>query len=1073
MQFKEVLVHNIASLKGTHSLKFSPEHFHDNLFAITGPTGSGKSTILAAISLALYGSHYKDKLSTIELITLGETGGRAEVEFFYQGDLYKSIWEGTVLKSNGEPLAKPKIMRTLLKKQGDTYEALNQKIEDILKLSFEQFCKTVILNQGEFNRFITSDFKQRKEILERLADNNKLELLNLRLNEEIKETRNLIENKQNWVAGRQHLTNEDVEALTQKTVNLKNELATYQGEFKELNANNQRFQEIFNNFKIRTENIQRKQTLQEQLNAKNTELNEVKLKFISEQKSYEGAVSDFHKEEPQLRLAEETLVKKQHLAENLAKTTQQKNHKQSLLKTLINEEIVLLDQIELNLKKKKHLSEQIKFKVLTPEEKKLLENLTNLLTEYQQQVSLLKKELELNESELLKKNQAELTLNQELNEISSDLTKLNPTQKSSLTLAEEADQLGQSLFKMEAANAHVTGQMKYFPELSREMISKDSLSKSLAEEKVKIDLKNQKLQFYDLAMSISHCHEESVKTGHCVVCGQNLKTTTLSPQVKEAIQGDLKNESSMLEQLRHQLILKTAAAEKISQILQETNLFTQKDFDNKLAQLKSEKDQLVKLIEEARAFEKSKDLLQERFKILQKNQTEFTQQKKLHSDTMTQLKNQSAQLANLKIEKIKSIEGILREPFQETNLAELIHDLKISAEIDHLTQTGLMQDEQLRNLNQRKINEQLVIKNLETEGQNLHTEIERMDLTIKQLVGDLGYKDPKSLIAEKKSHIEQLLASKNKTQTQHHQAELGVKEFDSRLKMAQEQIDALSNLIMGLFHQFTAESKTLLKREIKLWAINSRYQDFLQGILHNLDFAKAMDTINLETLSLILTQNNETLTILTESIKKIEKEVIEGEATLKTVADQQEQILATTKLIEEKTKVLFRLKNLYDVIGKDDFRNFILSLIEKQLLILANNELKNLCNDRYELVQATRKATGGPEFYVIDKLSGGGRRNIATLSGGETFLISLAMALGLAEMTRGQAEINSFFIDEGFGTLDQDAIGEVLEVLEKMQSTGKQIGVISHIKTLTDRISVNIKLIKNGQGHSNLQIIHN
>jgi exonuclease SbcC len=88
-------------------------------------------------------------------------------------------------------------------------------------------------------------------------------------------------------------------------------------------------------------------------------------------------------------------------------------------------------------------------------------------------------------------------------------------------------------------------------------------------------------------------------------------------------------------------------------------------------------------------------------------------------------------------------------------------------------------------------------------------------------------------------------------------------------------------------------------------------------------------------------------------------------------------------------------------------------------------------------------------------------------------MVSLAMALALAEMTRGQAEIDSLFIDEGFGTLDQDSLEDVLDMLNQIQNRGLMVGVISHIKALTNAIPVNLVLTKKQDGTSSIGIVAN
>lgn len=88
-------------------------------------------------------------------------------------------------------------------------------------------------------------------------------------------------------------------------------------------------------------------------------------------------------------------------------------------------------------------------------------------------------------------------------------------------------------------------------------------------------------------------------------------------------------------------------------------------------------------------------------------------------------------------------------------------------------------------------------------------------------------------------------------------------------------------------------------------------------------------------------------------------------------------------------------------------------------------------------------------------------------------MVSLAMALGLAEMTRGQAEIDSLFIDEGFGTLDQESLEDVLDMLAQIQTRGLMVGVISHIKTLTNALPVNLVLNKRQDGTSTIKVQFN
>lgn len=176
------------------------------------------------------------------------------------------------------------------------------------------------------------------------------------------------------------------------------------------------------------------------------------------------------------------------------------------------------------------------------------------------------------------------------------------------------------------------------------------------------------------------------------------------------------------------------------------------------------------------------------------------------------------------------------------------------------------------------------------------------------------------------------------------------------------------------------------------------------------------------------------------------------------------------KLIEaEKKGKQWVLLNQYigDATGSK-FNQFAQDLTLSQLIVLANRRLAGL-NDRYLLDKATEKEDDS--LMVVDQHMGNERRSVKTLSGGETFLMSLSLALALSDLASRNVEINSLFIDEGFGTLDPEVLDQTLDTLEKLQSEGnKTIGIISHVEALKERINTQIKLVRNGQGFSALEV---
>ena len=111
------------------------------------------------------------------------------------------------------------------------------------------------------------------------------------------------------------------------------------------------------------------------------------------------------------------------------------------------------------------------------------------------------------------------------------------------------------------------------------------------------------------------------------------------------------------------------------------------------------------------------------------------------------------------------------------------------------------------------------------------------------------------------------------------------------------------------------------------------------------------------------------------------------------------------------------------------------------------------------------------DLLIVDEYQGGSTRTINSLSGGESFLVSLALALGLSELASRRTQIDTLFIDEGFGTLDPDTLDVALSALEMLQGTGKTIGIISHVEALKERVTTQINVRKGAGGVSSLQIV--
>ena len=161
---------------------------------------------------------------------------------------------------------------------------------------------------------------------------------------------------------------------------------------------------------------------------------------------------------------------------------------------------------------------------------------------------------------------------------------------------------------------------------------------------------------------------------------------------------------------------------------------------------------------------------------------------------------------------------------------------------------------------------------------------------------------------------------------------------------------------------------------------------------------------------------------------------------------------------------------LNQLIGQSDgqkFRNFAQDLTLRIVLEFANERLREL-RPRYQLVPVEDQRL---EMQVVDRDMGDELRSLASLSGGESFLVSLALALGLAESTGRQGAVESLFIDEGFGTLDSETLEMAVATLDALQASGRTIGIISHVDGLADRLGVQICVRPHGGGRSRVEIV--
>ena len=209
---------------------------------------------------------------------------------------------------------------------------------------------------------------------------------------------------------------------------------------------------------------------------------------------------------------------------------------------------------------------------------------------------------------------------------------------------------------------------------------------------------------------------------------------------------------------------------------------------------------------------------------------------------------------------------------------------------------------------------------------------------------------------------------------------------------------------------------------------------------------------------------------LEETISKLDQDL--GRINEKLSADKKYRVqhVSLAQQIELQQKDCERWNRLSELIGSDNgkkFSRFAQGLTLARLTELANRHLLKL-SDRYRIIKSAEKDL---ELMIIDGYQADVVRPMSTLSGGESFLVSLALALGLSDLASRKVQINSLFIDEGFGTLDAETLDTAISALENLQANGKTIGIISHVEALKERIGTQIQLSKQPGGSSLIRIV--
>lgn len=386
-------------------------------------------------------------------------------------------------------------------------------------------------------------------------------------------------------------------------------------------------------------------------------------------------------------------------------------------------------------------------------------------------------------------------------------------------------------------------------------------------------------------------------------------------------------------------------------------------------------------------------------------------------------------------------------------------------------------------LDSRIAQQQEYKQSLEQEAEELINYIDKKPIyeesptvTIQRLLTGLSMqisemKDPQKSINNLRSSIELLRKNKEKAQQALYMASQKLAEantmFSATKVNAQQREEEWNNAREGL--ENTLASLQMSREEVKLSALSlseiNKFEEEAQAYKAKLiqlekSILEYEEKLNPDFSSETLPEKERELLKLKEHLEN-EKEILMLQKSQRQLVT--EKLNRKDKLDEELSvslKKYYVWNTLQNTLKSNEFQQFMLVEIEQNLLAGASQLLKEISDERYEL------ATQDGEYMVLDSWNAKEARSVKTLSGGETFLASLALAVSLSDYLAGNRRLGALFLDEGFGTLDPQALDMVATALENLRTTGRMIGVITHVESLSQSLPARLIVGKNTQGSS-------
>jgi exonuclease SbcC len=1100
----------ILSIAGLHSFREKQEIDFESLceggvFGIFGPTGSGKSSILDAMTLALYGkveraanhtqgimNHAEDELSvsfTFELLHSSGTKRYIVERSFKRADDIRLRAGSCRLIEKGEESF------VLADKTGE----VNHKIQELLGLTIEDFTRAVVLPQGKFAEFLSLKGVDRRQMLQRLFHLERYgDELSKKVKARLQEASQKVKEIEAEQAGLGDASQEAIDTATKEALDIeilltkrKTELTEIEKEYEnqtklwQWEREKRDLAETLKNLHAQEETmssleIQVKRSDQAvQLLPYAEELSHTEVRYHTAQQAKTRLDQALIEMKENYKQAEE-----QHLDANNKRIVEEplllsKKEKLTSAKELTTTKLQVENEVTELTNKLKSLNERLEQERKTYQENKsLLER--GQLKQKELKLQLSKITISVDTREQFQKAREQ---KQHIEHVRQQLEELQTSYKERCKQVEsKQEQLRNHRDENENLHSRLVSSFKSVESMYEQFCEQErklEFAKLMTENSIeKLRTEQEQNREKKLAEHLA----SRLKAGEpCPVCGstEHQSTHLLSSSEEIELEAQIKTWKEALAKLQQaipQIITLKLSLEQLADLLISEGI-SSTPFSAPLVSSQTETiinmNEIELLITEIKGI--SQDVLQRKEQIqkelkhksqLQQNLTEHLQFIKLVNEELEQLKN--------KVDKIQQEErdALVRwqaefptfqlETFNE-RLKELIaQDQEAQSLHARIEKSVSFLEEKEQTLSTAKENVTVLEKSqIELEGQYKHKK-ERFHELILQIQQITNNEDVDTLLRNVEHKLEHLYKLEREKQEIYQEIGRKIQGIEGELKSHIQLLTDLQQQLQKANEKWLEQSKdsefdTLpelqavilspeqskhIKEQLQL------YSDHVKQINHELDKVSKLigdhqitEEIWKQT-SAVFIEMKEELQALVEQKGSLNQTLLSLKEKHARYTDLENVRLQVNQKAEQLGKIQQVLKG----------NSFVEFLAEEQLVRVARDaseRLGLLTRQRYAIEV---DSTGG--FIMRDDANGGVRRPVNTLSGGETFLTSLALALALSAQIqlRGEYPLQFFFLDEGFGTLDADLLDTVITALEKLNSNNLSVGVISHVHELRQRL---------------------